>query len=145
MFRKLFVVVVSTLMLCPQVEASTFTFGAPAAGTIWASSVDVTANGTTTAGGATGVKVSFGYYDTGIEYVENSSNATTIGPAAGPSTWSATVARPWAWLCLCFRWRKSPMAGTPPMLIKDHFVKVDDNPLLVPPGVAGYRNDQGVM
>ena len=146
MCRKLFVVVVSILMLCPSVEASTFTFGTPAAGTIWSSAGNVTAFGTTTAGGATGVRVNFGYYDGITEIVENYSNVMTMGPVAGPSTWSAVVTPPWAFLCLCYRWKKDPTnAGPPPMLVKNHFVRVNDNPATVPPGGAGYRNDQGVF
>ena len=149
MFRKSLVVVVSALMLCPQVEASTFTIANPTGGTIWGRSQKIAANGTTNAGGAMGVTVSFRYMNGGTEVVEDFKNILTIGPIAGPSTWDTgiTLLEPQNWnlWCWCYRWKASPMAYTPPpaMLIKDHFVKITDNPVIA--GAEAYKFDQGVM
>ncbi len=147
MFRKLFVIVVSALVLCPQVDASTFTFTSPAAGATWSSTAIVMASGNTNAPGGAKIKVKFAYYDGASEVLENDVVHTVIGTVAGPNGWLVHISPPSHWNLwppgtTSDYWRKSPTPGTPPVMIKDHFFKVFDWP---PVGNdSAYRNDQGV-
>lgn len=146
MFRKLFVFVVSTLVLCPQVNASTFTFSNPAGGTVWNRTDTVTATGSTNVPGGDKIIMRFGYYTGITENIEDSVTHTVIG-GVGLNTWTASITAPpvSCWFGFCWGgWRLSPTySPAPPPIIKDHFVKVEDfDPVLL--GKA-WRNDQGVV
>ena len=145
MFQKLFVVVVSALVLCPQVEAATYTFTSPAAGTVWTTTATVNASGSTNAPGGDKIKVSFGYGAGGVLYIENDVTHTVVGTVSGPNMWMAGVPAPTCWWWFCTPgWRKSPVlaVGPPVILLKDGFVEVKDHPAVA--GSERYRNDQGV-
>lgn len=147
MFRKMFVIVVSTLVLCPQVNAATINFSTPAGGTVWGISSTVLATGDTDVPGGDKIKVSFGYGVAGTEIIENHVIHTVIGAATGMNTWSASIVPPtscWFVYFCTTAWKKSPFtSGPPPFVTKDHFVKAEALPVV--PGVGSYRFDQGVF
>ena len=139
MFPKLFVVLVSALVLCPQLYASTFTFTTPAGGKIWRPTDTVNAQGATNVPGGDKIKVSFGYGIRRREVIENSVKHTVTGTVSGPNMWIVAIVLP-----ASGSWRKSPViAKGPPVVIKkDAFVKIEDLPAVA--GSERYRNDQGV-
>lgn len=147
MFRNLFVIVVSILVLCPQVNASTFTFTAPAGGTVWHRSDTVTATGSTDVPGGDKIIVSFCRVSGGVEIQENKVTHIVIGTIGGPNTWTAAITAPPVICVFGFCWGGWVLSPTvplpPPPIVKDHFVKVED----FDPIKAGkaYRFDQGVI
>lgn len=147
MCRKLFCFLIATLMLCPQVNASTFSFTSPSGGTVWGRGVSVIATGTTSAPAADKIRVGFGYFRSGSEITENYVIHTVIGTATGTNSWMVTIAPPsylWPGICWTGCWEPSPIIAYPPpsMMYKDHFVRVADEPAVA--GAVLYRNDQGV-